>query len=658
MPDENITSRQKASEDEPTGIRARVAQRGSYAAKVLSRLVLFVSWLSAIFVVSLSLHTPSGCDRNFIGCAPAAEKTPSQSVPAEKKSAQVGRSGAGSTGAQQEATAAPTTAPLQEPPIPPREPGAELRKSEAANPQQATRQIDQSLLLGGANLTDLYNRFGPSRAIELSVLAVIIAPYLIGWWIFLILRFAIFTIDYHLQVPSDLVASNSYWAERARSVQFSWDYESLGRERTQLRAEEYAHLVGWFTSLALAGGVLLLVHTPAQHPEIQPTALTIVAAILTSFLLETGAVFVRIANNDVSARLFATTLHTLLTVIIAAAFLPAVLRLLHETVLTDSTTAQALLGIAVGLTGRSALGVITARANSLLGIKTVTPENRADLKTSIDGMNEEDIDRLAEEGVDSVHALAYTPTPRLFFGTLYRLPRICDWQDQALLIELAGQSLAQAFRNNLYVRGAIDAQAVAWMLLNAAGGGSSTSESQIPVLDSRRTPIKLEKVDDCFKLLGLTTNDQALVALSTLAADSRIDELRIYYVSEVEKEERASDVDKDDPNKNRFGRRAVRGGRAISATLSPSSYPGMTTIRLTVQSTNPENHPLKDPVTFYLHPTFHPSTPTMPVIEGKAVLNLDAWGVFTVGASTDKNKTRLELDLAYVGGANEVFYTR
>jgi len=63
------------------------------------------------------------------------------------------------------------------------------------------------------------------------------------------------------------------------------------------------------------------------------------------------------------------------------------------------------LGVAVALIGRQALAIVTSRAGGISGVKTVTPENRADLRT-VDGMSEEDIDRLSEEGVDSIHALA------------------------------------------------------------------------------------------------------------------------------------------------------------------------------------------------------------------------------------------------------------
>ncbi len=52
---------------------------------------------------------------------------------------------------------------------------------------------------------------------------------------------------------------------------------------------------------------------------------------MVSFALEIGSILIRVANNDVSARMFAGAIRTILTVIIAAAFLPALLQRLNET---------------------------------------------------------------------------------------------------------------------------------------------------------------------------------------------------------------------------------------------------------------------------------------------------------------------------------------
>ena len=49
---------------------------------------------------------------------------------------------------------------------------------------------------------------------------------------------------------------------------------------------------------------------------------------------------------------------------------------------------------------------------------------------------------------------------------------------------------------------------------------------------------------------------------------------------------------------------------------------------------------------FHLHPSLAPPVVAVKVQDGRAVLNLAAWGAFTVGALADGGQTTLELDLA------------
>jgi hypothetical protein len=551
-----------------------------------------------------------------------------------------------------------------------------------------------------AALLRFWIKYRGITTLEWAFLVVASAPYVIGWWIFLVIKRVMSTIIYRLTIPERLASGSLF--ERASNAYLSWEYESIGKDRSLERAQIYSHFLGWAVSIVLLLCVLVIDRTPKSHLSLRSIAVAVASATMVSFPLEIGSILIRVANNDVSARMFAGAIRTILTVIIAAAFLPALLQRLNETSLAGSTTGQALLGVAVALMGRQALAIVTTRAGGILGVKTVTPENRADLRT-VDGMNEEDIDRLSEEGVDSIHALAFIPTPRLFFSTTYRLQRICDWQDQALLIELAGQTLAQAFRNSLSVRGAIDAKVVSLQLLVAdrdqskeksdgaqPAEGANRGDAEHPpnplpndpenrqrgngaalrVEDEcddsvaepqcRRFPIRIEHPQSCFKILGLTDVDQARIALSTLAADVRIDDLRVFYESEVSKETRPEDSNESpsDPNKGKFAGCAVSNHRQLSATAVRSLTSGLTTIRLSVSSTDPEKYKLTGPVTFVLHPTFEPSQVKVEPENNVAELEIDAWGAFTVGVVADGGRTRLELDLASVVGAEESFYKK
>jgi len=120
-------------------------------------------------------------------------------------------------------------------------------------------------------------------------------------------------------------------------------------------------------------------------------------------------------------------------------------------------TGALLIGIGVALMGERILRVVTNRAASLLGLEGFASPEPGNLNI-IDGLSEEDAARLAEERIDSIHALAFTPTARIFFNTVYGLPRICDWQDQALLIERVGRTNALLLREQFFIRGAIAAR--------------------------------------------------------------------------------------------------------------------------------------------------------------------------------------------------------
>ena len=83
-------------------------------------------------------------------------------------------------------------------------------------------------------------------------------------------------------------------------------------------------------------------------------------------------------------------------------------------------------------------------------------------------------------------------------------------------------------------------------------------------------------------------------------------------------------------------------------------------MQLIVESTKPDEKPLKGLVTFHLHPTFKNKNPIIAVNnDGRAILNLNwVYGSFTVGAEADNRATKLELDLAELPGVTEEFKKR
>jgi len=103
--------------------------------------------------------------------------------------------------------------------------------------------------------------------------------------------------------------------------------------------------------------------------------------------------------------------------------------------------------------------------------------------------------------------------------------------------------------------------------------------------------------------------------------------------------------DPSDPQKGRWGGRAIAGGYVLLAAVTPvegdSKY---FRVRLWVRPIEP-SATVTGRVTFYLHPTFiNPVVPVEPE-RGIAALERLAWGAFTVGAETHDG-TKLELDVS------------
>jgi hypothetical protein len=118
-------------------------------------------------------------------------------------------------------------------------------------------------------------------------------------------------------------------------------------------------------------------------------------------------------------------------------------------------------------------------------------------------------------------------------------------------------------------------------------------------------------------------------------------------------------VKSSDPNKGRFGGSASANGRVLSAKVEPVPFStDLFRVRMTVEAEEGAAQPLEGEVQFHLHPTFRDPAPTVPVENGRAVLEVLAYGAFTVGAVCDGGRTQLELDLAELPDAPAVFRNR
>ncbi|KFE71521.1 hypothetical protein [Hyalangium minutum] len=313
----------------------------------------------------------------------------------------------------------------------------------------------------------------------LGILCLSSAPALLTLGVSLLVERRMARGDFSFEVNPALISSRKYGAQVVKHARANWEYEREIMEGAIHRMGRHAGILGFLASS------ILITCTVLMTTEDDYIALAVGTSVTISFTLHLGQIFFRSASNDATARMMARASRTLLIVSVCALFFgalllegnplsaipraPEVSALAEPPPLAATTppapgtnplsgrTGALLIGIAVALLGERILRIVTNRAASLLGLEGFASPEPTDLNI-IDGLAEEDAARLAEERIDSIHALAFTPTSRIFFNTVYGLPRICDWQDQALLIERVGRTNALLLREQFFIRGAIAAR--------------------------------------------------------------------------------------------------------------------------------------------------------------------------------------------------------
>lgn len=303
----------------------------------------------------------------------------------------------------------------------------------------------------------------PSRWARLGLLALTGAPNVLTGIVSFLMSRRNASSSWGLIIPDhDPSGADPAWPARRQNAFDTWAYEDELMHASIQRMSRHGAVFGF-----LASGILITCAVIAMPLDKAPNLLryliplTTGTSVFVSFTLNLGRLLFRSASNDATARMMAASARTLLIVSVTTVFLSAVLLAGTQSGGSDGFSytgvkGALVIGVAAGLIGERVLGIVTDRAASILGLGSVTPHNLAELN-AIDGLIEEDIARLAEERIDSVHALAFTPTPRLFFATTYSLQRICDWQDQALLIDRLGRTKAQILREKYLVKGATEA---------------------------------------------------------------------------------------------------------------------------------------------------------------------------------------------------------
>ncbi|MCU0683435.1 MAG: hypothetical protein MUF34_14540 [Polyangiaceae bacterium] len=291
-----------------------------------------------------------------------------------------------------------------------------------------------------------------------------------------------------------------------------WRHEKVHVASARRRTEQNGQLYGFLVSLSLslcamvAARQVLFGEAPSTQTE--KVALAVATALLITFARDVGRMAVRVANRDASGRMLAWNIKRLLMTVVGTLLLSG---FAFAGSLPDALQGPAgwlLIGGGMALFADQVMEAVGERFAAVFGIKRPPPSDAENLRR-LDGMGEGDLERLGEEGIDSIHALAMCSTAKLFFNTPYALQRICDWQDQALLVVRLGEPKARFFREQLQLRGAIDAQRLAADFLGHER------------LDEKER-------QDLVKMLGFPSDAQARMVLERLACDDMIRQLACY----------------------------------------------------------------------------------------------------------------------------------
>jgi len=307
-----------------------------------------------------------------------------------------------------------------------------------------------------------------------------------------------------------------------------WNYEGTRCRQSMRRATQHAGFMGLLASVSLC-----LCTIAAGLPQsvgklttpVARSAVAVATASTTVFVLGLAYILMRAASDDASTRMFARVGRDLVIAVVAAVLAMA---LMKDTV--TSISASIVVGMGCALLGSPLLRALADRAGSFLGMaarKAPAPDGLA----GIEGIGDDDVARLGEEGIDSIHALAFCPTARVFFNTKYSLQRICDWQDQALLIAYLGAARAAKLREAFAIRGALDAQVLAFAL---SGIIPADLEIDRRALAEGYVEVVTRDRDLVARSLGVSDGNQAIHALRTLVNDELVDRLRMYWRAATE----------------------------------------------------------------------------------------------------------------------------
>jgi hypothetical protein len=250
-----------------------------------------------------------------------------------------------------------------------------------------------------------------------------------------------------------------------------WHYHEsqawMNQDRRFRHALCYATLTTfWICLLAVVLLYGLSQDGSGSSSRLMQAALTLFAGVIARFVLDVGNMVVRSARRDSTARMFAQAAYHITITIFAAGVARLLLAIGEPTSIKSPLVMSILAGVCAAALGERVLGVLLVRLGKLFGVEPPPRTNGLPL-TFLDGLDASEASRLEEEGIDSIHALAYTSVPKLFFRTPFGLGQVCDWQDQAILVTQLGDERAVQFRKQLGISRATEVLQLAIRFQNA-----------------------------------------------------------------------------------------------------------------------------------------------------------------------------------------------
>lgn len=307
----------------------------------------------------------------------------------------------------------------------------------------------------------------------------------------------------------DREEDEAQWIHMKDAVMTTWEYEKERVLGSLCRVPLKAMTFGTIASFALMCCVLALTAGRSPSEELPRASYGLIAAIATAFSANLVRIIVRVSSGDVTAKTLAWATRSLVLVIVADVGLFVVLK-----DVVQSPSSAILLGVFVGATGDHAIQFLLEKGSAVFKVGTPAAVGPSPL-LGIEGMTTEHVERLEEEGILSVHDLAFVPTARLFFTTAYSLQQICNWQDAALLLVYVGKDATKVLGDKMQIRGAIDLRAVAHDILFSPGDAEN-----------------LKMRDSLQKALNL--DDGGLLSLlRSMAHDEVTMRARLYWASAV-----------------------------------------------------------------------------------------------------------------------------